>query len=369
MTPPKASGLIITSWTPMSSKKLRKKWGGPSGPRPTPPSAFIVALFCAAAAIMPVWAQAQKGSLANLIEEGNRKAALDKIRAGADVNGAQPDGTRPIHWAVYRVDYELFDALIAKKAKVDVANEFGSTPLAEAAKLADARMVRTLLDAGARPDRPNQDGETALMLAIKTGELPVVEMLIKAGANVNARETFHNQTALMWAAAAPKNGGQMVKLLLSKDADVRPRALYSDWGSQITSEPRAQYRPVGGLTALLYAARGGCYECVEALAGAGADVNVPTPEGVTPLMLALDNDHNDVAKLLLERGANPNVWDWWGRTALYIVIDRREAALAAARGSGAGRAAAHASDPPLVSSIEIINILLAAGVDPNTHLN
>ncbi len=145
---------------------------------------------------MPVWAEAPKGSLANLIQEGNRKAALAQIRAGADVNEAQPDGTRPIHWAVYRVDYELLDALIAKKAKVDVANEFGSTPLAEAAKLADARMVKTLLDAGARPDGPNQDGETPLMLAIKTGELPVVEMLIQAGANVNARETFHNQTAL-----------------------------------------------------------------------------------------------------------------------------------------------------------------------------
>src|SRR5690242_21913567 len=97
-------------------------------------------------------AQAQQGRLASLIQAGDRKAALENIRAGADVNEAQPDGTRPIHWAVYRVDYELLDALIAKKAKVDVTNEFGSTPLAEAAKLADARMVKTLLDAGAKPD-------------------------------------------------------------------------------------------------------------------------------------------------------------------------------------------------------------------------
>ena len=74
----------------------------------------------------------------------NRKAALDRIRTGADVNEAQPDGTRPIHWAVYKVDYELIAALIAKKAKVDVVNEFGSTPLAEAVKLADARMVKML---------------------------------------------------------------------------------------------------------------------------------------------------------------------------------------------------------------------------------
>ncbi len=119
-----------------------------------------------------------------------------------------------------------------------------------------------------------------------------------------------------------------MKLLLAKGADVKPRALFTDWPSQITSEPRAQYRPVGGLTALLYAARDGCYDCVDALIGAGADVNVPTPEGVTALMLALDNDHNDVARLLLDRGANPRVWDWWGRTALYIAIDRKEALAA-----------------------------------------
>jgi uncharacterized protein len=335
----------------------------------------IAAIFAAAIAAVSVCAQAPKASLATLIQEGNRKAALAQIRAGTDVNEAQPDGTRPIHWAVYKVDYELLDALIAKKAKVEVANEFGSTPLAEAAKLADARMVKTLLDAGAKPDTPNQDGETALMLAIRTGALPVVEMLVKAGANVNARETFHNQTALMWAAAAPKNGGEIVKLLLSKDADVRPRALYSDWGSQITSEPRAQYRPVGGLTALLYAARDGCYECVEALGGAGADVNVPTPEGVTPLMLALDNDHNEVAKLLLDRGANPDLWDWWGRTPLYIAIDRREAVIAPLRtgiatiGNRPAPVPTHAPGHPPVSNMEIINTLLAAGIDVNPQLN
>ena len=262
---------------------------------------LILAVFC----VIVADAQVPKDSLANLIQAGNRKAALERIRAGADVNEAQPDGTRPIHWAVYRVDHELLEALIAKKAKVDVTNEFGSTPLAEAVKLADATMVKMLLAAGAGPEGANQDGENALMLAIKTGELPVVEMLIAAGANVNVVEKFHDQTPLMYAAAAAKNAGPMVKLLLAKGANVKPRAVYTDWPSQITSEPRAQYRPVGGLTAMLYAARSGCSDCVEALIAAGADVNVPTPEGVTPLMLALDNDHNDTAKLLLDRGASP----------------------------------------------------------------
>jgi ankyrin repeat protein len=141
---------------------------------------LIAAFFCVIAAAAPVWAQASKDSLSDLIQAGNHKAALEKIRAGADVNAAQPDGTRPIRWAVYQVDYELLDLLVAKKAKADVTNEFGSSPLAEVVKLAHIRMVKTLLNAGAKPEASNADGETALMLAIRTGELPVVETLIKS---------------------------------------------------------------------------------------------------------------------------------------------------------------------------------------------
>jgi ankyrin repeat protein len=339
---------------------------------------FLIAISCLAATLLPFPAIAQKDSLASLIQSGNRRAALEKIRSGADVNEAQPDGTRPIHWAIYHVDYELIDALVAKHVQVNVTNQFGSTPIAEAAGLGDARIVKALLAAGAEPEGADEDGQTALMVAIKTGELPVVEMLIKAGANVNAVEKFHNQTPLMWAATAPRNAGAMVRLLLSKDASVQPRSLYSDWPSQITSEPRAQYRPTGGLTALLYAARDGCYDCVEALLGAGANPNVPTPEGVTAVMLALDNDHNDVAKLLLDRGANPGVWDWWGRTALYIVVDRKEGGssgglrlgLRAIGGDGRGAGpTTHTGPEPAVSQMDIVNVLLAAGVDPDPQLN
>lgn len=310
-----------------------------------------LAYLCVLAAVSPVVGQSSR-SLADLIQAGNRKAALERIRTGADVNEPQPDGTRPIHWAVYKLDYELIAALSAKKATVDVVNEFGSTPLAEAVKLADARMVRMLLDAGARVDRSDENGQTPLMLAIKTAELPIVEMLVKAGANVNAVEAFERQTPLMWAVTASKHAADMTKLLLAKGAKVETRARYTDWPNQLSSEPRAQYRPVGGLTALLYAARNGCADCAAALIGAGADVDVPTPEGVTPLMVSLDNDHNDVAALLLDRGANPRVADWWGRTALWIVIDRNEALKS-----------------PAAGYMAIINRLLTAGVDVNAELN
>ena len=329
-------------------------------------SRIALACVCMLAAVTPALGQS-RAALADLIRAGNRQAALDRIRTGANVNEAQPDGTRPIHWAVYKVDYGLIEALIAKKASVDVVNEFGATPLAEAVKLADARMVKMLLDAGAGVDRADESGQTPLMLAIKTGELSIVEMLVKAGANVNAVERSQNQTPLMWAVTASSHAAEMTKLLLSKGANVKARALYTDWPNQLSSEPRAQYRPVGGLTALLYASRNGCSGCVAALLGAGADVDVPTPEGVTPLMVSLDNDHNDVAALLLDRGANPHIADWWGRTALWIVIDRK-GALAAERG-GRGAAAAPRGPAPTVPHMDIINRLLAADVDVNAELN
>ena len=240
---------------------------------------------------------------------------------------------------MYRVDHDLVDALIAKKARVDVANEFGHTPLAEAVKQGDARMVKTLLGAGSGTEGANADGQTALMVAIKNGDLPIFQMLIDAGAKVNVVEKVQDQTPLMWAAAATRNAAEMVKVLIAKGATVNARARFNDWPSQITSEPRAQYHAYGGLTPLLYAARGGCYACVEALVAAGADVNLPTPEGVSPIMIALDNGHNGVAKFLMERGGNPHVWDVYGRTALYIAVGNAAAAVARCGGRWRGRGA------------------------------
>ena len=335
----------------------------------------VLSMFGMVAVAAVFLAQARQGELAGLIQAGNRQAALDMIRAGADVNEAQPDGTRPLHWAVYRVDYELIDALIAGDAEADVTNALGSTPLAEAVKLRDVAMVRTLLDAGSGPEGANLDGQTALMLAIKNGDLEIVRALIDAGADVNAVEAVQDQTPLMWAAAATRNAAEMVEILLANGADVGARARFTDWPSQITSEPRAQYHAYGGLTALLYAARGGCLGCVESLAASGADVNLPTPEGVTPLMVALENDNNDVAQFLLANGANPHVWDVYGRTALYVAVNRKNAGgggfgFGGGRGGRGGPIGLPEPAPgPRVTSMDIITALVDAGVDPNTQLS
>jgi len=349
-----------------------------------------------AAAILVQAAMAQTPKdLPTAVQAGASKQALEMIRSGADVNQAQGDGSTSLLWAVNRQDYDVAQALLAKKANPNAVNDFGAMPLTEAARLNDDRLVKMLLDAGAKVDSANPDDETALMLAIKNGNLQMAETLVKAGASVNRIEKFHNQTPLIYAAGGGHSG--IVKLLLSKDADVRPRALYTDWPSQVTSEPRTQYRSVGGLTALMYAIRGGCYSCVDQLVASGADVNFPTPEGITPLMLALDNEHNEIAMFLMDKGAYLDVWDWWGRTPLWIAVDRKTPPGGpvgggfggGGRGGGAGFGAAgfgggrggpgrgrgsapterDPNAPPPVSSMAVINRLLAAGVDVNPELN
>lgn len=294
-----------------------------------------------------------QSALADRIQAGDRKTALALIDEGADVNRTQPDGTTPLHWAAYRVDQELVQRLLKKGARANVANRYGASPLHEAVRVANPNLVGLLLEAGADANASNEDGQTALMLAARTGNVAVAELLVKHGADVNRRELFKDQTAVMWAAG--ENRPEMVAFLVSKGADVKLRARATDWPTQISNEPRVQYRPTGGLTPLLYAARSGCLACAKTILDAGADIDRPSPDGMTPMMMALDNEFPEVAQYLLDRGANPHTWDWWGRTPLYIAVTMR--------GGPSQRRGRRTPE-----SLKFITSLLDAGVNPNAQL-
>jgi ankyrin repeat protein len=282
---------------------------------------------------------APKLTLGDLVREGKRVNVLAAITSpDVDVNEKAPDGSTALMWAVYNDDMELVQALLKHGAKADVTNNFGATALGEAIKLGEMDLFMALLDAGASIESPNLDHETALMLAISSNHPEMAKELIKRGANVKAMETFRDQTALMYAAGSGQ--AEIVDLLLEKGAasQVNLRAKFDDWERQQTSEPRAQYssRQTGGLTALLFATRSGCLKCAESLIAAGADVNKPNPDGITPLINALDGSKFDVAMLLLDKGADPHVWDKHGRTAIYSAVDRNSGGGGGGFGFGGG---------------------------------
>ncbi len=79
---------------------------------------------------------------------------------------------------------------------------------------------------------------------------------------------------------------------------------------------------MGGQTALLYAARDGQLEAARVLVESGANVNQGNAEEkTTPLLMAIINGHYDVAKMLLDHKADPNIANVWGLAALYATID------------------------------------------------
>src|SRR5260370_36125814 len=78
---------------------------------------------------------------------------------------------------------------------------------------------------------------------------------------------------------------------------------------------------MGGMTALLYAAREGHQRAATDLVEAGADVNQVSGDKFSPLVMAIINGRLDLAKYLLDKGADPNLVTASGLTARYATID------------------------------------------------
>lgn len=314
-----------------------------------------LALPVFAAEIQPANSPAK---LVETIKAGQRVAALDMIaKKSADVNAAEADGTTPLIWAANLNDADLALRLLKAGANAKAHNQLGTTALSEAALNANTPLIKALLDAGADPNFAGPDGQTALMVVARTSNVAAAKLLLDKGANPNVRESQREQTPLMWAAASSQ--GAMVRELLAHGAEVDAHSAVDLMTPLVSGEPRAQPRPPGGETAMLFATREGCMDCVKALVEKGAKLDLADPEGVTPLITAVFNTRFDVAKYLIEKGANIDKWDWWGRTPLYLAVDYNTL-------PHGGRPDQPALDDTL--PIDIIKMLLDRGANPNPQL-
>jgi len=291
--------------------------------------------------------------LADAAERMDRTAVRALLQQRVDVNTPQIDGMTALHWAAFKDDLETSELLVRAGANVKAANRYGVTPLSLACVNGNGEMVEQFLKAGADPNTALPGGETALMTAARTGSLAPVKSLLIRGARVDSRDERRGQTALMWAAA--EGHAEVVKELIEAGADFRLRL------------------PTG-FTPLLFAVREGRIPVVKVLLKEGADVNDTVPveggrrrgyggrppaAGASALLLAVMNGHFELAAHLVDAGADVNA-ALPGYTPLHAIV--------AVRKPGIGDNDPGPEGSGTLSSLELVNSLVAHGADVNARM-
>ncbi len=261
------------------------------------------------------------------------------IDAKASVNAADPDGITPLALACANANVEIARKLVAAGANTNLADAAGITPLMTAVGRRQIENVRMLLDTGAKVDaRDNRAQETALMIAVRNNNAAAVRALLDHGADANAATRIGKTPARRPPGAG--GGSHGVGIV---------RSGWPDRGYQEATP--------GGLTPLIYAARDCHSEIARMLMAAGAMVFLADANKISPLLMAITNNQPDAADLLIEKGAEINTSDFWGRTPLWAAVEMRDIEYS--------RSGEHNVDRARL--FQLINSLLDHGANPNAR--
>lgn len=300
-------------------------------------------------------AQAGAGEVAELL-----------LAAGADPDAATQEtgGARALHFAAQAGDGRTVEALLGAGADPNaVERAWGQTPLIFAASAGRTSAVRLLLAAGADPSVATK--------VIDVAERAVADRIERAERNkrLKAGEAWDPAVA---EAARRQVEAERRQTEAERERQEARRAL-AEAASQEEGQTRMIEEPEplsygelvgghGGLTALLHAAREGYDETVRALLDGGAEIDQASAgDGTSPMLMALINGHFDLAMGLLERGADPNVASHAGATPLFAAINTHWAPKSRYPQQHVYMQQDH-------TYLEVMRKLLAAGADPNARL-
>jgi ankyrin repeat protein len=339
-------------------------------------------------------------------ERGHLDVAKLLISAGAELDAGTRIGRyTPLHLAGRGGHGRVVGALVEAGADVNATtSNTGVTPVhLAAAAVGGETSVATLLDHGADVNaREASSGQTPLMFAAAYDRSAAVRMLLSRGADAAITTEVVD---VLRSVAIDREANRRFREMVRSLRDGAPNA--ANWEpspAQVQAAIRAQrefllsddpvgpvdaselvnYRPdypggpevarppyretlvgkTGGMTALLQAAREGHVESVRRLldGGAGAD-QVSGGDRTSPLLMAALNGQFDVALLLIERGANPNLAaSTDGVAPLFAVLQTQWAPK-----SNYPQPRAH--DNQEAEHMEVLRALLEAGADTNVRLN
>ena len=299
-----------------------------------------------------------ESALMAVARSGKVEAARLLLEARADINAKEAfGGQSALMWAAAQGQAEMVKLLASKGADLNARgivrqwerkviteprpkdmNRGGFTPLLYAAREGCVECARHLVEAGADPNLEDPERITPLVMALMNLHFEVAAYLIKAGADVDKWDLFGRSPLYMAAdvSSLPVKGNGAMAVLPSEDPitalDVGRMLLEAGANPNLQLKRRPPYRDVPqdrggdtilaqGATPLLRAARAGDARFVELLLKHKALVDLPSKEGVTPLMAAAGVEFGDrvtrgrnrtnegvlaTMRLLLDAGADIN---------------------------------------------------------------
>jgi ankyrin repeat protein len=310
---------------------------------------------------------------------GDAALASTLLHAGGNAQATtRLGGYTPLHLASQTGSRPVIDALVGRGADVNVRTSSGATALMLAAASGNAPVIQTLLEHGADANATESaNGQTALMFGAAANRQDAVRALLEHGARTDIVSKVVDLTGLV----APEDKMQQEIRDAQNAKSASQAAANAAPGAPAMPRPRGTpaagttagvtraftYNELigkqGGLTALHFAARQGAVETVKTLADGGADINQLSPaDHTSPLLIATINGHFDTATLLLGLGADPNLSSDAGMSPLYAVLNV-EWAPKAFYPQPRAYLQQHAS------YLDLTRALLDKGADPNQRLN
>src|SRR5688500_471809 len=182
---------VLDGGSPMTVDRFRCPW-------------LLVLVLAGVMAGNPTTAAAAASANAVALSDAAKAGNWARVRSlvagglrGEDVNAADSDGTRALHWAVRADELDVASLLLKAGADAAARNRLGVTPLYLAAANGNGAMIRALVEHGANPAHVEQSGETMLMVATRSGNADAVRALLERNVNPNVAAPQLQLTALM----------------------------------------------------------------------------------------------------------------------------------------------------------------------------
>jgi ankyrin repeat protein len=318
-------------------------------------------------------------------QRNNIDMATPLLAAGAPIEATDKHGQTPLACAARRIPNAVaVRSLLKAGANPNVRDHDGSTPLINSANINESELVELLLQHGADPNATDKEGNTAILHAV-TRNAQSVRALIQAGAKLDV-VTKDGSTLLHKAARHSR--ADVVELLLKNGLDINLTDRYGNSPihcAAAAADPDVLRHLIEHGAALMAAAGQGTPEVIRILVQAGAEINAVDNSNETALHLAVRLG-NQIANIesLCQAGADPNIKTKDGRTPLaYLCRDRVSESEPKATAASARLLISAGADPDsrVAGALRVLQrviennqtelaiVLLEAGADPNAILD